>query len=52
MTKSNLPKSVRAHIRLEKARIRKAVSDPAAQEVAVAELYKQFKIVYNNNIKS
>jgi len=37
-----LPKSVRKHIRLEKARIRREVSDSEERERLIGELYKNF----------
>lgn len=39
---SNLPKSVRKFIRLEKARIRSQFLDVKKQEELIAELYKKY----------
>jgi len=37
-----LPKSIRKHIRKEKARLRREVLDVQEQERQIAQLYKQF----------
>ena len=42
MTKSNLPKSTRKFIRLEKARIRAQFFDFIKQEEMIKELYNKF----------
>ncbi|MBI2052917.1 MAG: hypothetical protein HYT34_01585 [Candidatus Ryanbacteria bacterium] len=47
MAKKRLPKSIRKHIRDEKARIRKAISNPDEQYRAILALYEKFKIGYN-----
>jgi len=41
MTKSGLPKSVRRHIRFEKARIRRGFLSEKAKEEAINALYKK-----------
>lgn len=42
MARKKLPKSVRKHIRQEKARIRREVLDLKEQERLIDELYKKF----------
>lgn len=42
MPKSDLPKSVRKHIRREKARIRRVYSDPEEVEKKIQQLYENF----------
>lgn len=42
MKRKRLPKSLRKHIRQEKARIRREVLDLKEQEKQIAELYKKF----------
>lgn len=41
MTRSNLPKSLRKYIRLEKARIRREVSDFKKQQELIQKLYER-----------
>lgn len=43
MVKKRLPKSIRKHVRLEKARIRKEVFDPKIQEEKIKEILSKFK---------
>jgi hypothetical protein len=42
MVKSNLSKSVRQHIRKEKARIRREVSDLEERKKVVSDLYQKY----------
>ena len=48
MTKE-LPKSVRKHIRKEKARIRRELLDEEKQEKLIDELYQRFSNQYSIN---
>ena len=41
MEKKKIPKSLRKHIRLEKARIRREVLDVKEQERLISELYQK-----------
>lgn len=43
MTRKELPKSVRKHIRKEKARIRQEVLDKEKQKEEINKLYQKFK---------
>lgn len=47
MEKRKIPKSLRKHIRLEKARIRREVLDLKEQGKQIQELYKKF-LKYEN----
>lgn len=47
MPKNRLPKSIRKHIREEKAKIRRQIFDLKEQEKLISELYKKF--VKNDN---
>ncbi|KKU51931.1 MAG: hypothetical protein UX74_C0018G0007 [Parcubacteria group bacterium GW2011_GWA2_47_10b] len=47
MTKSNLPKGLRVHVRREKARIRKMIAGLVEQEAAISALYQKLKITYS-----
>jgi len=49
MTKNSLPKSVRAHIRREKARLRKRALGSDAEKNAVRELYARFGMPYSES---
>lgn len=42
MSKKKLPKSVRKHIREEKARIRREVLDPERRQELINQLYDKF----------
>lgn len=46
MTKSNFPKSVRRHIRIEKEWIRRAISAEAERRAALEALYRKLKLPY------
>lgn len=46
-----LPKSVRKHIRKEKARIRREVTDKEKQEKLISQLYQRFFNQYSKNEK-
>ena len=50
MTKSNLPKSIRIHIRKEKARLRHRGLDAEAQKKAYLALYAKFGITYSKDM--
>lgn len=47
MTKSNLPKSVRKYIRMEKAKIRKTLAGPDKEREALEALYKRLNVRYS-----
>ncbi len=51
MPQSKLPRSVRKHIRKEKARIRREVLDLDKQEELISQLYQKFFKQYNLNYK-
>ncbi|MFA4873285.1 MAG: hypothetical protein WC659_05110 [Patescibacteria group bacterium] len=44
MTRRKLPKSIRKYIRLEKARLRRAITDLREREQKIRELLKQFGV--------
>ena len=44
MKRIRLPKSVRKHIRLEKARMRREVLEPQKQQEFIAKLYARFAL--------
>ena len=50
MKNKNFSKSTRIHIRNEKARIRRTVSDPKEQEKLINDLYLQSKMNSGNAI--
>lgn len=47
MTAKRLPKSIRKHIRKEKARIRREYIDPEKQKKKINQLYKKIFSEYN-----
>jgi len=44
MTKPLFPKSIRKHIRFQKARIRRGVLDSKKQQELIQELYQRFAV--------
>ena len=45
MKKKKKPKSIRKHIRKEKARIRREVLEPKEQEEKIKELYQKLNLI-------
>ena len=48
MKKKKMPKSIRKHIRKEKARIRRVVFDIKEQEKLIEKLYEKHKVQKNS----
>ena len=42
MTKNKFPKSLRKHIRVQKAKIRKEITDPLKQSERIAQMIETF----------
>ena len=48
MERKKMPKSIRKHIRLEKARIRREVLDIKSQEELISEMYQKLLKQHDN----